>query len=348
MFYYEIKNKNGDVLFNSIPIEMLHIFIGNDINDSSLKVEDGKFRAAAYSFDNSEIKILSSEINHIKSSKLIKREAEIISTSVERINNAYEHAKTESYSHARRLIHNLTTLNAQNSQHVYLVIPQGVFASKSDMDATSWIESMTQEVEKDTKKAALSLMRIAKNSMQFKSEINVYNSLINNDFRLRIRSHSIHKVIMNSFYVFFPDFTDSSVKVVVEKTNEIAMIDYESFQVATYYLIENATKYILPKTDLKVTFKKLRDINELEVKLSMISLEIKDSEANNIFIEGFSGEAAKKLDKNGNGIGMPRTRKLLALSNATITVNPCVDGSKINEFDRIYQKNDFIIKIPTK
>lgn len=346
MFYYEIKNKNDEVLFNSIPIDMLYVFTSNEIKNSSLKVDNGKFRAACYSFDNSEIKIITDDSDYLKSSKLVKREALLLANSVERINNAYEHAKIESYSHARRLIHNLTTLNAQNSQHVYVVIPQGVFASKADTDAKSWIESMTHEVEKDTKKAALSLMRIAKNSMQFKSEINVYNSLINNDFNLRIRPHNIHKVLMNSFYVFFPDFTDSSVKVIVDKTNENVLIDYESFQVATYYLIENATKCILPKTDLKVTIKKIKDSNSLELKMSMISLEIKESEVDKIFIEGFSGDAAKKLDKNGSGIGMPRTRKLLALSGATITVSPCVDGKKINEYERVYQRNDFIIRIP--
>ncbi|HDS2561243.1 hypothetical protein [Klebsiella aerogenes] len=345
MFYYQIKNQNGDILFNSIPAELQLYFLESQVENASFKTNDNKYRAAVYCFENSEIKIVSSDQNHLKSSKLIKREAEIISTSVDRINNAYEHAKAESYAHARRLIHNLTTLNAQNSQHVYLVIPQGVFASKSDMDANSWIDAMTQEVEKDTKRAALSLMRIAKNSMQFKSEINVYNSLINNDFRLRIRKHSIHKVLMNSFYVFFPDFTDSSVKVVVDKTNEDVLIDYESFQVATYYLIENAAKYILPKTELRVSYKKIKHNDQLDVKFSMTSLEIKDNEVDSIFIEGFSGEASKKLDKNGNGIGMPRTRKLLALSNATINVVPCVDGKKITEYERVYQRNDFIITL---
>ena len=45
----------------------------------------------------------------------------------------------------------------------------------------------------------------------------------------------------------------------------------------------------------------------------------------NIFIEGVSGELAKKLDLAGDGIGMYLVKRLLGLNNAKIEVKRNLD-----------------------
>ena len=59
--------------------------------------------------------------------------------------------------------------------------------------------------------------------------------------------------------------------------------------------------------------------------LNMISLKISDTDLMNIFIEGVSGELAKKLDLAGDGIGMYLVKRLLGLNNAKIEVKRNLD-----------------------
>jgi len=342
MFSYRaISKKDNFILYNDIPQNIIPLITeGNIINDNK-KIRDGKYRIK--NIDNSHffIDVITDERDYIKSKKAMDREAKLIESSVKRISESYELAKKEINAHANRLIHNLTTINGQNLQYVYSVIPQSIFEKKNENSTSDWLKLMNEEVSSKVDKATISLMRIAKNSMQFKNEINIYNALLNNDFKLRIIKHNMHKVLMNAFYVFFPDFTDASVKVNINKTNINVKLDYDTFQVAIYHVIENSVKYTKPHSELDVFVYK--EGNEIKIKFSMVSLSINEEEEKLIFNEGYSGLSAIKFDKNGSGIGMPRTRQLLTYSNATISL--VTKRSEDNEtwIGFNYHRNEFII-----
>lgn len=324
---------------------------------SVINSSGGKYKAFVSVVDESGIRvtIASSEERHLSSNSIFRREAISLVSIIKDASvilreekvRAIEKSKEMAKSQAIKLIHNLKTLNAQNSQAVYLVIPQDVMNSSDRklMNTKDFVSSLTNYVEDQKVTTVKSLMRIAKNSMQFKSEIDVYNALINNDFRIKIRAHSIHRVIMNAFYVFFADFTDSFVNVKIGESNSSARIDYDTFQVAIYYIIENTSKYILPKTDLLVRFDHDKQSKKITLSLSMISLRIAPEEVDMIFSEGFSGNEAVKAEKNGNGIGLNRCRSLLEHSNATIRAEIAPQDFMENHYGRTYQRNKFIIEM---
>lgn len=351
------ENSNG-FIFNQIPDDLFEKTLEIQPGSTSIISLNGKkYRAFSSLSDDDGVRIfiVSSDVRHISSNSIFKREStaliNIIKNASILLNEEKERAIKESKeiakSQAIKLIHNLKTLNAQNSQAAYLVIPQDVMNSdaRKSMKTVDFVSSLVGYVDAKKETAVKSLIRVAKNSMQFKSEIDVYNALINNDFRIKIRSHPIHRVTMNAFYVFFADFTDSFVNVRIGESNSSARIDYDTFQVAIYYVIENTSKYILPKTDLSVDFEHDKQKKKIKLTLSMISLSIYQDEVEKIFSEGFSGKEAKKSEKDGNGIGLNRCRSLLEHSNATIKVVTAPQEFKECHYGRNYQRNYFIIEM---
>ena len=349
MFCYLIK-KNSEEIINTIDNNIIHYLDVIDSNHTckTIKKDNNTYKVIFVTINEYTIQAITDEKTYIKSSKILKKEIEIIHNSIDRIENTLYEIKNnkerESYKHAKRLIHNLVTINGQNLQHVHLVIPQSVLETRSKEKGTKEkIKALTEIIEEKTEQTARSLLGVAKNSARFKSEINVYNTIINEDKKLNIKKHSIHRVIMNSFYVFFPEFTDSYIKINVHKSNDSVAIDYDSFQVALYHLIDNASKYSKPHSELEVAFKKDKNTNKINIIFSMISLKIDLDEADRIFEEGYSGKAAIKIEKQGSGIGMSRIKMLLKKSDSTIAINLKPDEHEENYVGHIYQRNFFTI-----
>ena len=142
------------------------------------------------------------------------------------------------------------------------------------------------------------------------------------------------------FYIpFFVDFSDKDVYVNVGECRSSVHCDYETLQVALYHLIENASKYVKPKSTIDILFNE-KD-NRINVHFKMTSLYIEEKEYSKIFIEGYSGSEAKKTYKDGEGIGMWRIKQMLELNDFTIELNAGKVIENLNGFR--FSDNEFII-----
>lgn len=222
--------------------------------------------------------------------------------------------KLKSQKRVNRLVHNLTSINAHNIQEVYDLVSQEVLTSNFN----DQIREIQKEITSDPKNAALIFLRIAKHNIHMKSEFSIYKKLDRANPTLDRRRHIIHKVFMNVLHTFFADFSDREVYVNVDDCRESVSCDYESIQVALYHIIENSAKYVKPKTTINVSFRVLGEFIELSLK--MISLYIEPEERTKIFDEGYSGNEAKKIQRNGEGIGLWRVKQMLDLNNSSINI----------------------------
>lgn len=177
-----------------------------------------------------------------------------------------------------------------------------------------------------------------------KTEISVYDSLRNGKVRLDKKNHHIHRVLMNIFYVFFPDFTDKEVYVDLDKTILQSSFDYETVTVALHYIIDNIVKYIKPHSDLKVSVNKEQFSSRITITFDMMSLKVEKTELDKIFEEGFSGQHAINCGKSGRGIGMSIARKLLTLNDMEIHFNP-IEETELNQLQYCYQRNQIKITL---
>lgn len=339
MNYYKALDINGTPICNTIPKYIEPYFEPLEDHTQKIKIGVTEYRIAKVSRETGIVLFASSNPEALRSHKFLLKEIDFVFQSISYLQTAHQSAVNEARAHINRLIHNLVTLNAHNIQEVYSIIPQEIMQDKR----TGWKNRIVDQVNKDPYEASLALVRIAKNNLKMKTEIDVYNSLLSGHPKITLRSHEIHRVLMNVLYVFFPDFTDKDVHVDVSESKDKVNIDYETFQVAVYHLIENTVKYIKPGSLLKIEIIKHEITKKISIHLKMNSLRIEPDEEEKIFEEGYSGKIAKLCQRAGSGIGMARIKQLLEYNHATLQVTPHFHTAKPEILNHIYQDNEFLI-----
>lgn len=244
----------------------------------------------------------------------------------------------ETSQRVNRVIHNLKSINAHAIQELYTLVPQNQLL-KNVKDNPTIVENI---IKGKPKLAAVTFFRMAKYNMSIKAEFSIYEKLLLGDVRLNVQEHNIRDVVMIVLYMFFGDFSAKNVYVEVEDFYEKISFDFESFQIAIYHIIENAAKYVAPKTNAKISFKLEKD--SVLVIFEMTSLYIQPGEEQEIFNEGYSGELARKIETAGKGIGMYRAKQLIELNKGTIIVEPGEFPNKHKGVD--YAENKFVITLP--
>lgn len=278
---YRLKDISGRVIFCNLTEK--EISLTQQLSSKSQKMEGGNLRGGVLNNEKFLVYAFSSNKDYLKSSQKFKTELEVIFNSTRLIDEIIEIANQSINKSTSRLIHNLTTLNAHNMQEIHSLIPQEN-VRKNMGDQISYVEKIVRAEPKET---ALALLRIAKNNAAMKVEFSVFKKLFDSNPELQKKEHNVHKVLMNVFYLFFPDFTDKNVKVIVGDISNkyTAFFDYESLHVALYHLVENAAKYTKPNTTFKVSINNNHNLSE--IIMDMISIEIKQTEKIRYLKKGF-------------------------------------------------------------
>lgn len=335
---YRIQTSKEKVIFcGLLPYEATLI---KNVTSQSQKIGDIGIRAGIIKNDSYTVYGFSSDPDFLKSSQKFKTQLNVILNTTDSIEEIIEKTKKSINKSTSRLIHNLTTLNAHNIQEIYSLIPQdGVSVNMKKQ--ISFAENIVKNEPKET---AVTLLRVAKNNASMKVEFSVFKKLFDSNPELQIRRHNVHKVLMNMFYLFFPDFTDKNVKVIVgDESQHIAYFDYESIHVALYHLIENSSKYIKPNSTLKIDI--CTNGMYSQISMDMMSTEIKENEVEKIFLEGVSGALPTKIGKAGEGIGMYMAKKIIELNSGFITVTPYPKTLE-ETLGFKFQRNVFTINLP--
>ncbi len=248
-----------------------------------------------------------------------------------------EKTKKAEQQKVNRLVHNLSSINAHNIQEIYDLVPQSVLSSNWKKQ-TDYIK---KEIKSNPDKAAMVFLRLAKHSIHMKSEFSIYRKLDREDsVSLDFKNYPIRNVLLNVLHTFFADFTNNGIYVEVDEYFKEINIDYETIQVAIYHLIENASKYTKPNSTVHIKFEDSKA--NLQVIFDMVSVHINPSEKDQVYNEGFSGSNAKKMMKNGDGIGMWRIKQMMELNKGSCSVICGEIKENLMGFD--FSDNRFILK----
>lgn len=337
-FRYQLADAYGNVLYSDLRERERRLL--NEVTQPSVLVSR-QLRVGTVSSNLGNIFGASNNPDYIKSTQKFRTKLETILSSIEYVEKAIGTHRDATNASTRRLIHNLTSLNAHVIQEIYSLVPQELLAGKTK----NHVDVVREIILESPRDAALALLAIAKANTSMKTEFSVFKNLFNPQPYLQKKHHVVHKVLMNVLYLFFPDFTDKNVYVLVNESTLTAWFDYESIHVALYHLIDNSAKYTKPDSRLFVEILE-RDKNAV-ISFKMTSLKIAEYEIQTIFEEGFSGELAKKTGKSGNGIGTFIMKKMVDLNEGTLNIN--IHPETVESIMGIeYQANDFEIVIPRK
>ncbi len=259
-----------------------------------------------------------------KTTKLFREKIEALSYSVPDLKIPINEIRDEEQRKVNRLVHNLTSINAHNIQEIYDLVPQEVLSQ-------NWrkqLDFIKAEIKKDMDKAALMFLRIAKHNTHMRSEFSIYRKIERDDnIELDKKEHNLRNVLLNTLHTFFSDFSKRDVYVEVEEFYFMVNFDYETIQVAFYHLIENAAKYTLNNTSVHISAYECDDW--INLKFKMISAHVNENERREVFKEGVSGEMAKKMQRQGEGIGMYRINQMLSVNDGEfdVTFGPISDSN---------------------
>lgn len=247
--------------------------------------------------------------------------------------------KEQSNARVNRVLHNIKNINAHLLQELYTFVPQELFTRRLGKTVNTVVEL----IKKRPKDAAIAFLRIAKLNSGLKAELSVYDKLLKDNPQLQFREYKIRDVVMLVLHEFFSDFHELGVYINVEDCYKRISIDFESFRVALYHIVENASKYVLPKSNIDIKFNSNNE--SFSIVFLMQSYKLSSEDKDRIFEEGFSGSIAIKAGKSGHGIGMYRAKKLLKLNNGNLTFDPGRVTEKI--IDNIeYAYNTITIELP--
>lgn len=272
-----------------------------------------------------------------KTTNLFKNKLEALSYSVPDLKIPVGEIRSEEQKKVNRLVHNLTSINAHNIQEIYDLVPQDVLAQ-------NWrkqVEFIKEEISKDLDKAAMTFLRIAKHNTHMRSEFSIYRKIERDDnIELDKKEHNLRNVLLNTLHTFFSDFSKRNIYVEVNDFYFKVKFDYETIQVAFYHLIENASKYTLPNT--KISINASEEEETINLKFQMISANVSPDEESAIMKEGVSGEMAKKMSLQGDGIGMWRINQMIEINDGTFE---CSFGPiKEKKMGLSFSDNSFILK----
>lgn len=338
--HYSITSKTGETVAINLAAECKTCFL-NCNTPGSLVNECPKYGGQRRQGKITNTKGTTFLCDQTKTTKLFRDKLEGLSYAYHDliIPKATIESETKQIEQKRvnRLVHNLTSINAHNIQELYDLVPQDILST----NYKTQLDFLQKEIKRDPKKAALMFIRIAKHNIHMKSEFSIYKKLDRNDAVLELSSHPIKKVILNILHTFFVDFTSNEIYVSVSDYNGRVKIDYESIQVALYHLIENASKYTMPNSNIEISFEEIGQ--KVNVSLKMRSLHISNDEVEKIFEEGYSGKAACNCQLNGDGIGMWQINQMVKLNNGKVTVKCGQETLKVNGVP--YADNEIILTL---
>lgn len=272
-----------------------------------------------------------------KTTRLFKEKIEALSYSFPELKLPVELIRAEEQKKVNRLVHNLTSINAHNIQEIYDLVPQEVLSQNWKQQ----IEYIKKEIRSDPNKTALMFLRIAKHNTHMKSEFSIYKKIERGDsVELEFREHNLRNVLLNTLHTFFSDFTRRDIYVEVEDFYFLLRFDYETIQVAFYHLLENASKYTLAQS--KVTISALQTETHVLLKFGMRSANVAPNEVKEIMKEGVSGLMAKKMNKQGDGIGMWRINQMMKLNGGEFLID--FGTVVMSKFGLDFSDNSFSLK----
>lgn len=254
----------------------------------------------------------------VRSSKHFRSRIEVMGGAIQLLLDTRDSAREAARRDAKRITHNLRTLCSRVSLELYSIASQEQLVAETD--SASQMRVLRDSLLEEPDETAAVLLRVLKNCQAMAHEFSVFERLDSSRHTdVRPMPHVLHRVVRNVVAFFFQDFQSSGITVRQSPSDTKVKLDYETFSVAMYYILDNATKYCAHGSRLNIRFE---EKDGLRLLLEMTSLQVGLDEAESIFDEHYSGRTARLLQMNGTGIGMYLANRLLSLGKIGIRFIP--------------------------
>lgn len=329
----------GQILFSNVPSECISCARRCGMGTKKIVCDlNGETRRQGRKRDSEgDVYICSSDSDLFKSKKIFTKLLDALHALVPSTKNLRGDMETEANLRASRLVHNLKSINAHSIQEIFALVPQELLARGNFHNQ---VDAVSEIISSDPARAAIVLLKLNKHQNAAKCEFGSFQILNNPLPEIVKKNHPIHRVVLNTLNTFFADFTDKGIYIDLETCEERVDLNYETFQVALYHILQNATKYVADNTNIVIKF--FRGVTFM-IDLEMTSLEISDEDAEKIFEEGYSTDRARELGLSGDGLGLGIVQRLLGCNGGHLEILRDMPGMYLPDG---YRLNIFRIHLP--
>ena len=169
----------------------------------------------------------------------------------------------------RRLIHNITSSNGKNILELYSIVPENRITD----NFRKIKETIKRYLIDNPDGVADAFLRIAKNSIAMKSEFTVFKKIDGDPSLLQKQQYDIRRVLLLVLHVFYHDFKEIEINVIIEECEKRLRFDFETMRVALHHLLDNAAKYIMPNSQFRIRFSENNNDGTFSILLQMMSME---------------------------------------------------------------------------
>ena len=340
--FYFVKSKTGDYLLNNFPQSLDYLLTENTDKRNKITINFNEkiygARIGTVSSDDLIVTILTINKKYVERLKFFN---ELLDNSVLFIKPLLQLEmliKENNNNILEEFIHNVKSINSYSIQNLFTLIPQKSLSDNINIQK----EQLKQIIKEQPNVTVDTLLKELKYSIATKVEFSVFENVLHKKTSYFKEHHDIRSVFISILQLFTEDFETNRIEISLAACDRVLEIDYDSLFVSLYYIFDNAVKYCHPNTTLKIHFDE--DKSSFNVSIKMVSIKINQNEIDSLSLRGYRSEIAKKININGQGIGMYRIKKTLKLNNAEIFINP--NSFKYTKIHKglVYEGNEFLIK----
>ena len=343
--FYFVKSKTGDYLLNSFPNNLDYLLVEDSDKRNKIIVNyNGKnysARIGTISKEDLTLTILTINKKYVERLKFFNELLDNAALFIKPILDLEKLIKENNNNILEEFIHNVKSINSYSIQNLFTLIPQ---KSLSD-NINEQKEQLKQIIKEQPNVTVDTLLKELKYSIATKVEFSVFENVLHKKTTYFREQHYIRSVFLSILQLFSEDFETNRIEISLAACEKVLEIDYDSIFVSLYYIFDNAVKYCHPNTTLKIHFSEEK--NSFDVSIKMVSIKINDYEIESLSKRGYRSIIAKKININGQGIGMYRIKKTLKLNNAEIEIVPRVSDYTKTKGNLIYEHNQFKIIFDT-
>lgn len=337
-FHIEYKNPQK-LIFTNLPQSLLTEILSINKDLGSTQYDGRKLRYRVVQSGQFIFAVCSAKPDHIKSAKAFRAYSDALLVGIDGIADLLLEARASEQRRTKRLVHNLTTINA----HAIQEFSENFEDFSRDLQFHQQQSILEEAIRTDITSTAKFIFGQRKNDRAIKTELSVFNQIYDLHPRVQLRAHHLHPVLMNVLYVFFSDFTDQKIRLKVAPIHVDVLIDYDSFHVALWHFIENTAKYALPNQDIEIVIDESR--TEIRLMFKMLSCVIQEDERSKIFQEGYRGRCIPVEKSQGQGIGLYLVEQALSLNSSRLEISSS-EEEPIDLNGCLYRRNVFVFVIP--
>lgn len=137
--------------------------------------------------------------------------------------------------------------------------------------------------------------------------------------KLRIETSSLAEMLIDSLNIIYQKIRDNDINIEIDEFDDVLLkFDKKWTREAIANILDNAVKYSPRGSDICVRVQKLYSFVRIEIEDSGIG--VPKNEYNKIFKRFYRGESVEVRSREGSGVGLYLTRKILEDQGGTVSV----------------------------